>query len=80
MRLDKFLKNARLIKRRTIANEACAQGRVTVNEKIAKPSNVVKEGDIISIQFGEKRTEIEVLQVSEHVSKADATKLYEVRK
>ena len=79
MRLDKFLKNARLIKRRTIANEACAQGRVTVNEKVAKPGTVVKEGDIIAIQFGEKRMEVEVLQVSEHVSKADATKLYEVR-
>ena len=63
MRLDKFLKVSRLIKRRTVANEACDAGRVLVNGKVAKASVNVKEGDTIEIQFGTKNTRVEVLSV-----------------
>ena len=67
MRLDKFLKVSRLIKRRTVANEACDAGRVTVNDKPAKASLSVKQGDIIEIQFGTRTVKVEVLDVQETV-------------
>lgn len=78
MRLDKFLKVSRIIKRRTIANEACDSGRVTVNGNVAKASYDVKAGDILSLRFGEKTTKFEVLKVSEYVSKDGAAELYRI--
>ena len=76
MRLDKFLKVSRLIKRRTVANEACDAGRVLVNDKPAKASLNVKTGDIIEIQFGAKAVRAEVLDVQETVKKDEAKELY----
>lgn len=76
MRLDKFLKVSRLIKRRTVANEACDAGRVLVGGKPAKASFTVKTGDIIEIQFGIKSVKVEVLDVTETVKKDDAKELY----
>jgi len=76
MRLDKFLKVSRLIKRRTVANEACDAGRVLVNGKVAKASLNVKEGDIIEIQFGTRAVKAEVLNVQETVKKDEAKELY----
>ncbi len=76
MRLDKFLKVSRLIKRRTVANEACDAGRVLVNEKPAKASLNVKVGDIIEIQFGTSSVKVEVLGVQETVKKEEAKELY----
>lgn len=76
MRLDKFLKVSRLIKRRTVANEACDAGRVLVNGKIAKASLNVKEGDQIEIAFGTKAVKVEVLNVQETVKKEEAKELY----
>lgn len=78
MRLDKFLKVSRIIKRRTVANEACDQGRVSVNGRVAKASVDVKAGDIIEIRFGEKLFKAEILNVAEHVLKNDAADLYKV--
>ncbi len=77
MRLDKFLKVSRLIKRRTVANEACDAGRVLVNDKVAKASVNVKEGDVIEIQFGTKSVKVRVLNVQETVKKEEAQGLYE---
>ena len=77
MRLDKWLKNSRLIKRRTIANEACDAGRVTANGKIVKASYEVKPGDILEMRFGEHLTRVRVLSVQEIVGKADANRMYE---
>ena len=76
MRLDKFLKVSRLIKRRTVANEACDAGRVLVNDKPAKASLNVKEGDVIEIQFGTRAVKVEVLDVQETVKKDEAKELY----
>lgn len=76
MRLDKFLKVSRLIKRRTVANEACDAGRVMINNKPAKASAAVKQGDIIEIQFGTKAVRVEVLDVLETVKKDDVKELY----
>lgn len=76
MRIDKYLKLTRIIKRRTIAQEACDQGRVSINDKVAKASNNVKIGDIIQIQFGEKLLKYEVLDIKEHVKKEDTESLY----
>ena len=76
MRLDKFLKVSRLIKRRTVANEACDAGRVLVNDKVAKASVNVKAGDIIEIQFGTRSVKVEVLTVQETVKKDEAQELY----
>ena len=76
MRLDKFLKVSRLIKRRTVANEACDAGRVLVNGKVAKASVNVKAGDIIEIQFGTRSVKVEVLNVQETVKKDEAQELY----
>ncbi len=76
MRLDKFLKVSRIIKRRTIANEACDSGRVTVNGKTAKASLDVKPNDIVEIKFGNNTTKIEILSVKEQVKKDEASSLY----
>jgi len=75
MRLDKFLKVSRLIKRRTVANEACDAGRVTVNGKVAKASVDVKVGDVIEIGFGSKNVKAEVLDIQETTKKEDAKDL-----
>ena len=77
MRLDKFLKVSRLIKRRTVANEACDAGRVTINGKPAKASTAVKAGDILEIGFGTKAVKVEVLNVQETVRKDDAKEMYQ---
>ncbi len=77
MRLDKYLKVSRLIKRRTVANEACEQGRVLLNDKAAKPSADVKVGDVLVIQFGEKELKVRVTAVAEHVKKEDASSMFE---
>ncbi len=76
MRLDKYLKVSRLIKRRTVANEACDAGRVLINDKPAKASVTVKVGDVIEIKFGAKAVKVEVLDVSETVKKDEAKELY----
>ena len=76
MRLDKFLKVSRLIKRRTVANEACDAGRVLVNDRPAKASAQVKAGDVLEIQFGSKSVGVEVLNVQETVKKEEAQELY----
>lgn len=76
MRLDKFLKVSRLIKRRTVANEACDAGRVLINDRPAKASAQVKAGDILEIQFGSKAVKVEVLNVQETVKKQEAQDLY----
>ena len=78
MRLDKYLKVSRIIKRRTVANEACAGGRVEVNGKVAKPGADVKPGDRLTIRFGEHIGSYEVLSVAETVRKEDADKMYKV--
>ena len=76
MRLDKFLKVSRLIKRRTVANEACAAGRVLVNGKTAKASVKVKPGDVIEIQFGTRTVKVEVLDLQETTKKEEAKELF----
>lgn len=76
MRLDKFLKVSRLIKRRTVANEACDAGRVLVNDRPAKASAQVKAGDVLEIQFGSKSVRVEVMNVQETVKKEEAQELY----
>lgn len=76
MRLDKYLKVSRLIKRRTVANEACDAGRVLINNRPAKASAQVKEGDVLEIQFGSKAVRVEVLNVQETVKKEEAQELY----
>ena len=76
MRLDKYLKVSRLIKRRSVANEACDAERVSVNGKPAKASYDVKTGDIIEMRFGARRVRVEVLTVSEHATKEQAGEMY----
>ena len=78
MRIDKFLKVSRIIKRRTVANDACDASHVSVNGKTVKASYDVKEGDVIEVTFGAKRLKIKVLDVREVVRKDDARELYEV--
>lgn len=78
MRLDKYLKVSRLIKRRTVANEACDVGRIEVNGRVVKASYDVKIGDVIEIRMGEKSLKVEVLQIVEHVLKNDASLMYKV--
>lgn len=76
MRLDKYLKVSRLIKRRTVANEACDGGRVSLNGKTAKAGSEVKPGDIIEVALGQRSMKVEVLSVSETAAKADAPAMY----
>lgn len=78
MRLDKFLKVSRLIKRRTVASDACSAGRVTLNGAAAKPGHEVKCGDIIEISFGERSVKAEVLSVEETIHKDDAADMYRI--
>lgn len=78
MRLDKYLKVSRIIKRRTVANEACDGGRVSVNGKTARASYDVKIGDIIEINFGTRAVKIEVLSVKETVKKEESSVLYKI--
>ena len=78
MRLDKYLKLTRLIKRRTVANEACDADRVLVNGKVARASLAVKEGDIIEINLGSRPLRVKVLKVSEYVTKDDAPTYYQI--
>ncbi len=76
MRIDKYLKNSRIIKRRTVAKEACERGRIYINEKLAKPGDEVKIGDIVQINFGTGSMKIEVLKVDDNVKKDQAEELY----
>ena len=76
MRLDKYLKVSRIIKRRTVANEACDAGRVSVNSRPAKASLEVKVGDVVEIRFGDKCTRLEVLSIKESVRKNEAELMY----
>ena len=78
MRLDKYLKVSRIIKRRTVAKEESEGGRVTINGKTAKPSSEVKEGDVLEIRFGDKMARFRILAVAETVRKADAGAMYEL--
>ncbi len=78
MRLDKYLKVSRIIKRRTVAKEACESGRVSINDKVAKPSTDVLENDIIEIRYAEKVLRAKILSKSEHVNKQDAKQMYEI--
>jgi ribosomal 50S subunit-recycling heat shock protein len=77
LRLDKFLKNSRIIKRRTVAKEACVQGRVYINDKVAKPGDEVKVGDIITVNFGSNMVKVKVLDTSDNVKRDQASSLYE---
>lgn len=79
MRLDKFLKVSRIIKRRSVANDACSTGHITVNGKEAKPGTDVRVGDVLGVRFGEKYTQYEVLSISEHSLKQDAAQMYRVK-
>lgn len=78
MRLDKFLKVSRIIKRRTIANEACDAGRVTVNNKVARASYDVKVGDEVQVEFGSRILKFRVISLNESIKKEDATLMYEM--
>lgn len=78
MRLDKFLKVSRIIKRRTVANDACDASHVTVNGKIARASLEVKEGDIVAIAFGQRTLTVRIMSLKESVRKEDAVSMYEV--
>lgn len=77
MRIDKYLKVSRLIKRRTVANEACDNERVSVNGKVVRASYDVKIGDVIEIRFGTRDVKVKVLEVKEHALKDDASSMYE---
>ena len=76
MRLDKYLKVSRLIKRRTVANEACDAGRVTLNGRVARASAEVRTGDVITISFGDREVRAEILSVQESVRKEDAAAMF----
>ena len=76
MRLDKYLKVSRIIKRRTIAKEACEGGRVSINNKVAKPGTDIKEGDVIEIRFASKMLKAKIVSLSEHVKKENAQDMY----
>lgn len=78
MRLDKYLKVSRLIKRRTVANEACDAGRVSINDKVAKAGADVKVGDVIEIRFGTYTVRVKVISLTEHVKKEEASEMYAV--
>lgn len=78
MRLDKYLKVSRIIKRRTVAKDVCENGRVSINGKVAKPSTTVKEDDIIEIQFANQILKAKIVNIASHVTKEDAKKMYEI--
>ncbi len=79
IRLDKFLKISRIIKRRSVANDACSTGHVSVNGKEAKPGTDVRVGDVLGIRFGEQYHEYEILSIAEHAAKQDADSLYRAK-
>ena len=76
MRLDRYLKVSRIIKRRTVAKEACESGRVSINDKVAKPSTDIKEGDIIQITFANRTLKAKIINIAEHVRKEEAKEMY----
>jgi len=76
IRLDRFLKISRIIKRRSVANDACSTGHITVNGKEGKPGTSVKVGDVLGIRFGEQYREYEILTIAEHAAKQDASSMY----
>lgn len=76
MRLDKYLKVSRIIKRRTVAKEVCESGRITINDKVAKPSTKIKEGDTIEITFANRILKAQIVNIAEHVRKEDAKEMY----
>lgn len=78
MRIDKFLKNSRIIKRRTVAKEACDGGRVSINDKVAKAGDEVEVGDIVQVSFGNSQRRVRVLDIKDNVQKKGAEDLYEV--
>lgn len=78
MRIDKYLKNARWIKRRTLAKEACDAGKISVNGKIAKPGTEVTIGDVVDMRFGPKSITIKITRLEDHVTKDSSKELYEV--
>jgi ribosomal 50S subunit-recycling heat shock protein len=78
MRLDKYLKVSRIIKRRTIAKEACESGRVFINGKVAKPSSDVNENDVIEVKFAKGALRAKIVNISQHVTKTDAKLMYEI--
>ena len=78
MRLDKYLKVSRIIKRRVVANEACDAGRVTINGRVAKAANIVKCGDIVEIKFGEKIIKFEITSVNEVIKKEEASNMFKL--
>lgn len=78
MRIDKYLKVSRILKRRTVANAACDGGRVSVNGRVCKPSYTLKEGDVVELSLGNKKLTFKVLSLKEHVRKEDAGSMYEI--
>lgn len=78
MRIDKFLKNSRIIKRRQVAKEACENGRVTINDKLAKAGSLVEEGDVVVVVFGTSTLKVKVLSLIDGAKKDTATSMYEV--
>ncbi len=78
MRIDKFLKVSRIIKRRTVANQICSQGRVSINGRVAKPGTEVAVGDKLEIRYGDDVRQYEILDISEHISKGDASQMYRI--
>ncbi|MBE6530745.1 MAG: RNA-binding S4 domain-containing protein [Ruminococcaceae bacterium] len=78
MRLDKYLKVSRIIKRRTVANDACDAAHISVNGRVAKASYDVKEGDVLEISFGQRQLKVRVVSVKDSVAKADAASMYEI--
>ena len=78
MRLDKYLKVSRIIKRRTVAEEVCESGRIKINDKVAKPSTKINEGDIIEITFANRMLKAEIINIAEHVRKEDAKEMYTI--
>lgn len=76
MRLDKYLKVSRIIKRRTVAKEVCESGRIKINDKVAKPSTKIKEGDVIEITFANRMLKAEIINIAEHVKKEEAKEMY----
>ena len=79
MRLDKFLKISRIIKRRSVANDACSTGHITVNGKEGKPGTAVRPGDVMGIRFGEQYHEYEIVSIAEHAAKQDASSMYKAK-
>ena len=79
MRLDKFLKISRIIKRRSVANDACSTGHITVNGKEGKPGTAVRPGDVLGIRFGEQYHEYEIVSIAEHAAKQDASSMYRAK-